>query len=203
MITININANFDILYYLSNSKIKYKDQTAFEINAMLYLSQLLSLYDGNATSKWGYVFTRSRFGAPISIEVLEELERLCSSNILEKDISGYYHLSDLESQSIIEMLEKSHMFKWRTKYIMTSVDSILTKPFPKVVAAIQQEPGISLLEELSRTSILHKDFSVDSLFDDFQTIKEIVGGSNIDLVVPASLWIDYLSLQAQLEETND
>ena len=50
---------------------------------------------------------------------------------------------------------------------------------------------------------MHKDFSVDSLFGDFQTIKEIVGGSNINLVVPASLWIDYLSLQAQLEETND
>lgn len=197
MIIININANFDILYYLSNSVSKFADQTAFEINTMLYLSQLLSIYDGNTTSKWGYLFTRSKHGAPISIEVLGELERLSTIGILEKDDNGYYRVYDSTSKNLVHQLEKSFTFEWRTKYIMTSIDSILTKPFPIVVDAVQYEPGISLFENLNRTSILHGDFSADLLFEDFKSIREVVNDPNIDLIVPASLWIDCLAIQAQ------
>lgn len=196
MIIINICANFDILYYLSNSITRYAAQTAFEINTMLYLSQLLSLYDGNTTSKWGYLFTRNKFGAPISIEILKELERFSTSGVLEQESNGYYRLSDSFSKNIIDKLAKSHVFEWRTKYIRTSIDSILTKPFPKVIDAIQYEPGIRMLEEINRTSILHGNISADLLFKDFKVIREIIDNPNIDLLIPASLWIDYLEIQA-------
>lgn len=199
MIIININANFDILYYLANSVSRYADQTVFEINTMLYLSQLLCLYDGNTTSRWGYLFTRSKFGAPISKEILEELDMLSSSGALERDDNGYYRLSDFSSVSIVEKLEGSYMFEWRTKYILASIDSILTKPFPKVIDAIQYEPGIRMLEAINRTSILHGDSSADLLFEDFRIIRGIVDSPNVDLVVPASLWIDYLAMQALQE----
>jgi hypothetical protein len=196
VIIINFCANFDILYYLSNSITRYAAQTAFEINTMLYLSQLLSLYDGNTTSKWGYLFTRNKFGAPISIEILKELERFSTSGVLEQESNGYYRLSDSFSKNIIDKLAKSHVFEWRTKYIRTSIDSILTKPFPKVIDAIQYEPGIRMLEEINRTSILHGNISADLLFKDFKVIREIIDNPNIDLLIPASLWIDYLEIQA-------
>mgnify|MGYP000120860445 CR=1 FL=1 len=163
---------------------------------MLYLAQLLSLYDGNTTSKWGYLFTRSKFGAPISMEILEELDMLLSNGILEQDGNGYYRLSDSSSVSIVNKLERSYMFEWRTKYIMTSIDSILTKPFPKVIDAIQYEPGIRILAEINRTSVLHSDISADLLFEDFKVIREMVDSLDVDLVVPASLWIDCLAIQA-------
>lgn len=199
MIYININANFDILYYLSNSLNRYADQTAFEINTMLYLSQLLSLYDGNSTSKWGYLFTRSRFGAPICKEILDELDVFLSNGVLVRDENGYYHLPNSSSVNIIHKLGQSYKFMWRTKYIISSIDSILTKPFPKVIDAIQQEPGIRLLEELNKTSILHGDVSADLLFEDFKVIRAIVDDPNTDLVVAASLWIDCLAMQALQE----
>lgn len=37
----------------------------------------------------------------------------------------------------------------------------------------------------------------DALYEDFGVLKEIIGDPQIDLVVPASLWIDYLSVQKQ------
>lgn len=43
---MNICANFDILFYLSHPRNKYAEQTLFEINTMLYLAELLSIYDG-------------------------------------------------------------------------------------------------------------------------------------------------------------
>ena len=199
MIIININANFDILYYLSNSVIKYKEQTTFEINTMLYLSQLLSIYDGHTTSKWGYLFTRNKFGAPISMEVLQELDNFSSSGALRKDDDGYYSVSNEAMSLTVGKLEKSYMFEWRTKYILTSIDSILTKSFPIVIDAIQQEPGINLMDKINRTSVLHNSETASLLFDDFKSIRDAVGGSNVNLVVPASLWLDCLAIHAQQE----
>lgn len=172
----------------------------FEINTMLYLAQLLSLYDGNPPAKWGYSFTKNKFGAPISIEIFEEIASLCSKNYLVKDDSGYYRLSDISSTDFISELEKSYLFEWKTKYIMTALDSLLTKPFPKVVNAIQYEPGINLLDKINRTNVLLDGNSISLLFDDFKIIKELINDANIDLLVPASLWIDYLAVQAQQED---
>ena len=69
--------------------------------------------------------------------------------------------------------------------------------FPRVVRAVQNEPGISLLESINRTSTLLESSLINALYEDFGVLKEIIGDPQIDLVVPASLWIDYLSVQKQ------
>lgn len=63
--------------------------------------------------------------------------------------------------------------------------------------AVQNEPGISLLESINRTSTLLESSLINALYEDFGVLKEIIGDPQIDLVVPASLWIDYLSVQKQ------
>ena len=88
--SMNICANFDILFYLSHPRNKYAEQTLFEINTMLYLAELLSIYDGCNAQKWGYGFARNKYGAPVSIELMEEVEFLCAKGYLSKDSSGYY-----------------------------------------------------------------------------------------------------------------
>ena len=94
---MNICANFDILFYLSHPRNKYAEQTLFEINTMLYLAELLSIYDGCNAQKWGYGFARNKYGAPVSIELMEEVEFLCAKGYLSKDSSGYYRISDTAS----------------------------------------------------------------------------------------------------------
>ena len=69
--------------------------------------------------------------------------------------------------------------------------------FTRVVRAVQNEPGISLLESINRTSTLLESSLINALYEDFGVLKEIIGDPQIDLVVPASLWIDYLSVQKQ------
>ena len=189
---MNICANFDILFYLSHPRNKYAEQTLFEINTMLYLAELLSIYDGCNAQKWGYGFARNKYGAPVSIELMEEVEFLCS-----KDSSGYYRISDTASLNSILSISKSGILGWRSKYIEVVFDSLLTKSFPRVVRAVQNEPGISLLESINRTSTLLESSLINALYEDFGVLKEIIGDPQIDLVVPASLWIDYLSVQKQ------
>lgn len=192
---MNICANFDILFYLSHPRNKYAEQTLFEINTMLYLAELLSIYDGCNTQKWGYGFARNKYGAPVSTEIIEEVDFLLAKGYLSKDNSGYYRISDTASLYSILSLSKSSVLGWKAKYIEAVFDSLLTKPFPKVVNAVQKEPGISFLESINRTNILLESSLVDVLYEDFGLLQEMIGDSQIDLVVPASLWIDYLSAQ--------
>ena len=194
---MNICANFDILFYLSHPRNKYAEQSLFEINTMLYLAELLSIYDGNNTQKWGYGFARNKYGAPVSIELMKEVDFLHSKGYLSKDSSGYYRISDTASLDSILSLSKSSILGWRSKYIEAVFDSLLTKSFPRVVRAIQNEPGISLLESINRTSTLLESSLVNVLYEDFSVLREIIGDPEIDLVVPASLWIDYLSTRKQ------
>lgn len=172
-------------------------QTLFEINTMLYLAELLSIYDGCNAQKWGYGFARNKYGAPVSIELMEEVEFLCAKGYLSKDSSGYYRISDTASLNSILSISKSGILGWRSKYIEVVFDSLLTKSFPRVVRAVQNEPGISLLESINRTSTLLESSLINALYEDFGVLKEIIGDPQIDLVVPASLWIDYLSVQKQ------
>lgn len=138
---MNICANFDILFYLSHPRNKYAEQTLFEINTMLYLAELLSIYDGCNAQKWGYGFARNKYGAPVSIELMEEVEFLCAKGYLSKDSSGYYRISDTASLNSILSISKSGILGWRSKYIEVVFDSLLTKSFPRVVRAVQNEPG--------------------------------------------------------------
>lgn len=191
---MNVCANFDILFYLSHPRNKYNEQTLFEINTMLYLAELLSIYDGRNTQDWGYGFARNKYGAPVSIELSEEVDFLCRKGYLSIDNSGYYQISDITSLDSILSLSASCVLGWRTKYIEAVFDSLLTKSFPRVVSAVQNEPGISFLESINRTSTLLESSLVNVLYEDFLVLQEIIGDPKIDLVVPASLWIDYLSV---------
>ena len=172
---MNICANFDILFYLSHPRNKYAEQTLFEINTMLYLAELLSIYDGCNAQKWGYGFARNKYGAPVSIELMEEVEFLCAKGYLSKDSSGYYRISDTASLNSILSISKSGILGWRSKYIEVVFDSLLTKSFPRVVRAVQNEPGISLLESINRTSILLESSLINALYEDFGVLKEIIG----------------------------
>ena len=194
---MNINANFDILFYLTHPRNKYCEQTLFEINTMLYLAELLSIYDGCNSLDWGYGFARNKYGAPVSIEIMDEVDFLCQNGYLLKDQLGYYRLSDKVSIGSIVSLSKSKFLGWKSKYIEAVFDSLLTKSFPKVVHAVQNEPGISFLESIGRTSSLLESGLINALYDDFSTLQEMIGDTQIDLVVPASLWIDYLCAQEQ------
>lgn len=195
MRTINIYANFDILFLLNNMKIKYKELSFYEISVLLYLSKLLSIYDGNISSSWKYDFTNSESGAPISRDILNELETLSETGKIETKDNLYFNLKDVTVANKIELLSQQYIFNWRIKYTECSINATLTKSIPKVLNAIQNEPGIRYYKQLERSGVLHdeSDKEIDGLFSDFTVLKEVAGDSREQILVPASIWIEYLS----------
>lgn len=195
MIVINIYANFDILYLLDNMNVKYTELSFYEINVLLYLAKLLSIYDGNVSSCWKYDFTNSDSGAPISREILSELEILSKKSNIETQDDIYFMINAKGIIDRVKLLSGQYTFRWRTKYIEGAISATLSKSIPKVMNAIQNEPGIQYYRRLERSGILHdgSDKEIDSLFNDFMVLKEVVGDSREQIFVPASIWIEYLS----------
>ena len=192
----NIFANFDILYLMLKVRIKYCELNIYEINVLLYLAQLLSIYDGNLSSKWEYVFISNEYGSPLSNDVLLEIKSLCENKKILQNNDGFYSISENDRfESFINGLSNQYRLKWRTKYTQCAIDSIMLKTLPQITNSIQNEPGISTLKSLNRYSVLHDDSdkAIDSLFDDFKILKDIVGDSRKQILVPASIWIEYLS----------
>lgn len=176
-------------------KIKYKELSFYEISVLLYLSKLLSIYDGNISSSWKYDFTNSESGAPISRDILNELRNLSETGKIETNDNFYFNLEDVTVTNKLELLSQQYIFNWRTKYIECSINATLTKSIPKVLNAIQNEPGIRYYKQLERSGVLHdeSDKEIDGLFSDFSVLKEVVGDSREQILVPASIWIEYLS----------
>jgi hypothetical protein len=91
-------ANFDVLYLLKLSKIKYNELHYTEINILAYLALLLSIYDGNKTNDWQYSFSYHSFGGPISSEIMTEVGKLLKQGIItSSNNNDYYSISNLSN----------------------------------------------------------------------------------------------------------
>lgn len=194
---MNIYANFDLLYLILNTSPKYSELSFYEINVLLYLSKLISIYDGQTAESWKYDFTVSESGAPISKDILIEIENMQSNLILVSSDDIYFSVKNRQFvEAAIANLSLQQMFIRRVKYLKCSVDALLSKTLPTIVNAIQKEPGIKEFRTLDRAGVLHdiSDVSEDDIFIDFKTLKSIIGESKSDVFVPACIWIDCLSL---------
>lgn len=193
---MNIYANFDVLYLVSNISTKYNELSFYEINVLLYLSKLISIYDGQTSESWKYEFTVSESGAPISKDILSEIESMQSNFVLASNDDIYFSIKNKQFvESAISNLSTQQMFTRRVKYLQCSVDALLSKTLPTIVNAMQSEPGIKEFRTLDRAGILHdiSDIAEDDIFVDFRTLKSIIGEAKSDVFVPACIWIDCLS----------
>ena len=66
---MNWKANFDVLYLLKSSNVKYNGLNLNEINTLLYIAKLISIYDGIKATDWGYEFSTNSLGGPFSSDM--------------------------------------------------------------------------------------------------------------------------------------
>jgi len=189
---MNTEANFDTLYLVRHLDLRYGGLSTYEINVLLYLSQLLSVYDENSIADWGYYFTHNEYGAPLSTAVIKQIEYLTKTGILSQDESKYVTLYD--TLQGFEQFEHLTVFEWRKKYLNASIILSLSKTIPQISNALQCEPGIRKLAKIKRTSTLYaySDTKHEEVFQDFHIIKSIITTNPGDVLVPASVWIDHL-----------
>ena len=188
---INYSAYFDCLSIGNRLDDFLGDFIISEVYLFAYLSCLLSLYKENPVSAWGYIFGITKSGYPYSVDLDKSIGLLISN--------GYFKLTEHIMQITEEGKEEYKILRTislnleREPFLDGACSTLLTLPVGIVRGAISQGPEIRSALSLSQSNLLLLDPGLNILYDQFSALSSAIGLDIEDLVVPAIVWIKYLS----------
>ncbi|KGL47603.1 MULTISPECIES: hypothetical protein [Bacteroidales] len=199
METINPFAIYDTLFVGNKLQRYIGDFNSSEVQLFCYFSCLLSLYEGNPTSFWGYKFIKNDLGVPLSTEVYTALDCLLVNNELEK-ADNYYKITS-EGKSKCEVLSEFGRFENRNKYLEASCESLLALPIGYIRNSINSEPIVRAANNSTvRTLVDEENGAIALLYEQFELLKEAIDTNDSDLFVPAVTWLKYLQLPKDVNQ---
>lgn len=186
-------AVFDYLFVAKHLSERLGSAATGEVHLFAYLGCLLSLLDGQPASDWGYTFSGLEIGSPFSAELNEaevELQRLGmlkgGSTAQLLTASGMQQLSHLSELS---------MFGARLKYLKPSCESLLAFPVGAIRNAMSMEPGLRPVIRAGASRPLLAEAALGQLHEHREALMRALG-KFADLLVPATVWLKYLSDRA-------
>jgi len=195
---VNPYACYDTLFVISRTQQVMGNAMAGEVHLLAYLACLLSMYRGRAASDWGYWFIRSPYGAPYSSDIDRAVESMQANGW----IGGVDRHLTLSSAGglMLETLSQLGQNGPRKGPLDAACASILSVPMGIVRTAVSMEPELRNAEALSldRTLLDEPEIPVP-LHDQFEALRRALGIRVADLMVPAVVWLSYLSRVAQEE----
>lgn len=133
-------ANFDVLYLLSNTNKLYPQIHVWEIQGLCYLSQLISIYDNKDPNEWGYGFINHKISGPFSPDLNDVIYN--NKYINHEANEDIISISD-KGNELLHLVLGMNTLKWRVKYLDACISASLTMPLPIIMNALTKEPMIS------------------------------------------------------------
>lgn len=196
MATINPFAAYDTLFVGNKLQRYIGDFNFSEVQLFCYFSCLLSLYEGNPTSFWGYKFIKNDLGVPLSTEVYDALDCLLRNEEIE-ELDRYCKITN-EGEHKIVFLSSLSRFQNRIKYLETACESLLALPVGNIRNAINSEPIVRAASNSSvRTLVDEDNGAITLLYEQFDLLKEAINSKDSDLFVPAVTWLKYLQISQE------
>lgn len=194
---VNPYAYFDCLSIGKRLQEFSGDFAAAEIHLFAYLACLLWLYKKRPVADWEYLFAGTKDGSPFSPDINKALYLQSSSGFIEQ--FGYYlQITDigLEEYALLRSLSQNSK---RETFIDGACSSILALPIGTIREAIFQEPELERVSKSPRAELLLDDRRVEGLYAQFETLSATIGVDVENLMVPAVVWLTYLSQIAETE----
>ena len=188
-------AVFDVLLIADRMEEPFGGASESELHLLAYLSCLLSLYRGQPAAEWGYRFVRTTSGSPFSLEVEKALEATKHSGLMRRTSSGLLGSTERGSE-LCRFLGQLSTHAWRVPCITGATDSVLSLPSGLVRNALQLEPSLRSADLHKHATTLLDEGSVALLHSHFAALSTVVGPEVGDLMVPAVVWLRYLTAAA-------
>ena len=195
---LNPSAYFDSLALCVRLQQRLTEPSEFEIHLFGYLSCLLWLYRGEPISAWGYSFTVTHQAFPFSAEMHDGIQMLQDSGMLLAQDQMYFHVTHHGQQEYDELRSLSVMHE-HEPYLDGACSSLLTLPLGLVREALLREPGVGPAIALSQTRALFAEGDVDRIYEQFVALSTTIGVDVEDLMIPAIVWIRYLTEAQKLQ----
>jgi hypothetical protein len=161
-----------------------------EVHLFCYLSCLLSLYKKWPLSDWQYQFAGTKEGSPFSEDIADAIERLvtCGYIIRDRAVLTITKEGQIEYNALLEVSSN----KQRDVFIEAACSSILTLPIGVIRTALCNEPELKSALLRTGTKRLLDGPGLNTLYDQFAALSNVIGVEVNDLLVPSTVWINYL-----------
>jgi len=188
---VNPHSFFDSLFIVDRVEKVLGDSTSLEVYLFAYLGCLLALYRNHPTDEWGYSFVGTKMGAPYSMD----LEAAIGTSIRRGFLSDKQNRLTLTDAGAAELRFLSHLGQNRLRqvYLEASCSTLLSFPVGMIREGLFNEPGLKASVQLSSTRALLTGPALELVYEQFSELSRAVGVNVEDLMVPAVVWVDYLS----------
>lgn len=170
-----------------------------EIHSVTYLACLLSIYDGCSPGEWEYVYTSTKAGTPFSAAVDDAILRMLAAGALVVD--GQLLLASDRGHEVLEQLKGLPSLRKRERYLEPACSVTLTMPLPAVTEALLHEPQLQTALALRQLRPLLDETGLAVVRPHIEGLHAALGSQGAfgvkDLLVPAILWLSYLSRPVQ------
>jgi hypothetical protein len=187
-------ASFDALTLTGSLSDVTDGLTQGELHSLDYLACLMAIYDGHDPGWWGLSFSVTETGAPFSRELSKAVDELVFARWLLR-FDRVYRLSD-EGRTELEFERSLAPNERRLRYLSAASSAALSMPLPTIADALAHEPGLRRALTYLRRQKLLDDISLDLVDQQFTALTEGLGqppAEREDLMVPAVVWLTYLS----------
>lgn len=188
----NHYAYFDTLSLSIRLQVALDQIAQLEIHLFSYLACLLSLYRGQSASEWQYDFAVTKQQPyPYSPDLDLAVRQLIRSGKLEEQ-DGYVTPDDSAKEDH-EFLSKLSLYSSREEYLDGACSSLLVLPVGRIGSALNRDPDIQGAIALGQNRRLLTESGLDNLHRQFAALSTTLGVGVEDLMIPATVWLTYLS----------
>ena len=187
-------AAYDALYVTNALQRQFGNAARGEVHLLTYLACLLSLYSHRPTADWNYSFAGTTSGAPFSTELAAAIDDAVLSGLLSANDQSL--LLNASGREELVALANVSFCSWRSVYLEASCCSTLTAPVGTLRYALSQEPNLKPASRLRASRRLLDESGLALLYEQFAALQQAIGRDTHDLLVPATVWLAYLSESA-------
>jgi hypothetical protein len=191
---VNPEATYDTLFIVKQLEEPLHGVTEGEVHLFGYLARLLALFRSTPSAEWGYRFTRTNWGAPFSGEINEavkELKLFGQLRVVAQDVVAPMACTN-EGKGLAEALDELDLCRSRQPYLEAACSSASAFPVVAIRTAIRSEPTLKNARGHTGPQELLAGPSLELLYEQFGALREVLGTSPSDLLVPSSVWLSYL-----------
>lgn len=185
-------ATFDMLTIAQHFRHRPLSVSRGEVHLFAYLACLMYIYKNKSQTAngWGYTFAATPSGAPFSVELDAELERLLRNGLITlQDDTLKLTGEGLAQQEWLRMLELNSI---RIEFLEAATSSKLAIPSGVMRSAFASDQDAITATNLGKSRELFTPRSIPKLQEDFDALREVLGSSASDLLAASVLWLTYL-----------
>jgi len=186
----NPSAYFDTLSLGERTSDLVEGFSRPEMHLFAYAACLLSLYEGQPASDWGYEFVSTDNGLPFSQDLDAAIDTALGLGLLHTH--GALIALTADGRTELAGLRAMEWSKARDRYLGGAGDALLVFNPGNIREAFNYDPAISYLKKGNRTDWVLTTPVVERLYGNFQQLRTALAYDARDLSVPLVSWLKYL-----------